>query len=317
MKNRFFVNYGGIIVGGLYGLILRIFLDKSIENLVDLFSITFVWIAPMVVALTPLLFATREQLKEWSFRMSRPILSVLTFFVFCYITRLEDIICLIIIAIPFLLVAAITGVILGGLILQYRKNRGILFSVFLLPLITGVIEPNFPSPTEVVETRSSVVINTSKVKVWESIVRVPEIKTSEYTKGFLNFAGVPRPLYAELDKDTLGGNRRGHFEGGLTFKEKIINWEKNKAITFDIRIVPSTSNKSIFERHMLNGQHFEFLNATYQLKELNESQTELSLITTYRLTTKINFYGKFCGHWMLTDFQERLMAVVKNRCENS
>jgi hypothetical protein len=315
MKNRLFVSYGGVLIGGLYGLIIRIFFDKHIDDLVDLFSITFVWIVPMVVALTPLVFAPRELLKNWSFRMSRPILSVLTFFIFCYISQLEDIICLIIISIPFLLVAAMTGVILGELIIQYRNKRGILFSVFLLPFLTGVIEPHFPTPTEVVETRSSVVINNTKETVWKNIIRVPEIRSSEYKKGFLNFAGIPRPLFAELDKDTLGGNRIGHFEGGLAFREKIIKWEKNSAITFDIKIVPSASSRTIFERHMLNGKHFEFLNATYQLKELNENQTELSLTTTYRLTTKINVYGKQWGQWMLSDFQDRLMNVVKSRCE--
>ncbi|MFN8888870.1 MAG: hypothetical protein ACK5WF_15515, partial [Cyclobacteriaceae bacterium] len=191
MKNRIFVNYGGVLIGGLYGLAMRIFFDMHLGDLVDLFSITFVWIVPMVIGLIPLVFATHEQLKGWSFRMSRPILSVLTFFIFCYSTQLEDIICLIIISFPFLLVAAGTGVILGELIIQYRKKRGILFSVFLLPFLTGVIEPTFTTPAEIVETRSSVVIDADHEKIWDNIVRVPEIRSAEYKKGFLNRAGIP------------------------------------------------------------------------------------------------------------------------------
>jgi hypothetical protein len=315
MKNRIFVNYGGVLIGGLYGLAMRIFFDMHLGDLVDLFSITFVWIVPMVIGLIPLVFATHEQLKGWSFRMSRPILSVLTFFIFCYITRLEDIICLIIIAFPFLIVAGGTGVILGELIIQYRKKRGILFSVFLLPFLTGVIEPTFTTPAEVVETRSSVVIDADHKKIWDNIVRVPEIRSTEYEKGFLNRAGIPRPLYAELDKDTLGGNRVGHFEGGLAFQEKIIQWEKNKEVTFNIKIIPSANSTTIFERHMLHGQHVEFLNTTYLLTVQGDGKIELSLITKYQLTTKINFYGKLWGHLMLTDFQERLLAVIKSRCE--
>ncbi|MFN8890265.1 MAG: hypothetical protein ACK5WF_22600, partial [Cyclobacteriaceae bacterium] len=117
------------------------------------------------------------------------------------------------------------------------------------------------------------------------------------------------------DKDTLGGNRVGHFEGGLAFQEKIIRWEKNKEVTFNIKIIPSANSTTIFERHMLHGQHVEFLNATYLLTEQGDGKIELSLITKYQLTTKINFYGKLWGHFMLTDFQERLLAVIKSRCE--
>jgi len=66
---------------------------------------------------------------------------------------------------------------------------------------------------------------------------------------------------------------------------------------------------------MLSGQHFKFLNATYQLKEISDKQTELLLTTQYQLDTKINFYGEFWAQQLLTDFQNRLLQVIKTRCE--
>lgn len=280
----------------------------------DLFSITFVWLLPIIVGLTPLMFSTKEDLNRIGVRISKPVLSVLTFFILCYWTGHEDIICILIISIPFLIVAGISGVFLGGLILRYRKRSGILYSVFFIPFLTGIIESNFTTPTENLETTSSIIINADKSEVWKYIVRVDNIQNTEYKKGFFNYAGIPRPLYAELDKDTLNGTRIGHFEGGLKFQENIIDWEKDKLVTFDIKIIPSTINRTIFERHMLNGQHFKFLNATYRLKEIN-GQTELSLTTKYQLDTKINFYGEFWGQLLLTDFQDRLINVIRNRCE--
>jgi len=280
----------------------------------DLFSITFVWLLPIIVGLTPLMFSTKEDLNRIGVRISKPVLSVLTFFILCYWTGHEDIICILIISIPFLIVAGISGVFLGGLILRYRKRSGILYSVFFIPFLTGIIESNFTTPTENLETTSSIIINADKSEVWKYIVRVDNIQNTEYKKGFFNYAGIPRPLYAELDKDTLNGTRIGHFEGGLKFQENIIDWEKDKLVTFDIKIIPSTINRTIFERHMLNGQHFKFLNATYRLKEIN-GQTELSLTTKYQLDTKINFYGEFWGQLLLTDFQDRLINVIRNRCK--
>lgn len=189
--------------------------------------------------------------------------------------------------------------------------------MFFLPFITGIIEPNFPTPSENFETTSSIIISSDRSEIWKNIVRVAEIKDTEYKKGFFNYAGIPRPLYAELNKDTLGGIRVGHFDGGLKFEEKIINWNKEKSVTFDIKIIPSTTNTTIFERHMFNGEHFKFLNATYKLENINNSQTKLLLTTQYQLDTKINFYGQFWGRQLLTDFQCRLLSVIKNRCENN
>ena len=311
--------YGGILIGGLYGLLMRFLFGVSFRGsnfeFADLFSVTFVWIVPIIVGLTPLIFATREDLEDVAVRFSRPALSVLAFFIFCFITGLEDIICLIIIAIPFLTVAGISGAIFGSLILYIRKKRGILYSILLLPFLTGILEPNFPTPTEKFETTSSLIINADKSKIWQNIVRVNKIAESEYKKGLFNYAGIPRPLYAELDVDKFGGTRIGHFEGGLKFQENIIKWSKEKSITFDIKIIPSAKSRTIFERHMLNGQHFKFLNATYELKEISKERTELSLTTTYQLDTKLNFYGEFWGQILLTDFQDRLIQVIKNRCE--
>jgi hypothetical protein len=319
MLKKIYATYGGVLIGGLYGLLMRFIFGVSFRvstfDFVDLFSITFVWVVPIIVGLTPLIFSEKEYLVSLSYRIFRPVLSVLTFFTFCFITRLEDMICLIIIAFPFLIVAGMTGAIFGRLVLKYRKKNGIMYSLFLLPLLSGVIEPNFPTPTDFFEATSSITINADKYNIWKNIVRVDEIQSNEYSKGFLNYAGIPRPLFAELDIDTIGGTRIGHFEGGLSFKENIIKWDKNNAITFDIKIIPSTVNKTIFERHMLAGQHFEFLNATYEIREKNQGQSELLLTTKYRLDTRINFYGEFWGQILLSDFQERLISVIKNRCE--
>lgn len=316
MLKKYYGTYGGILIGGLYGLLMRIVFGLNFKgDFADLFSVTFVWILPIVVGLLPLIFSSKEDLQSIGARVSRPVLAVMTFFILCYWTGHEDIICILVISIPFLIVAGISGVILGSTVLRYRQRNGILYSVFFIPLVAGLIEPTIPTPTEKYEATSSIIINANKEVIWKNIVRVREISNDEYEKGFFNLAGIPRPLYAELDKDTLGGERIGHFEGGLKFQENIIEWNKDNLITFDIKIIPSSSNRTIFERHMLNGEHFKFLKATYCLKQVSNNKTELLLTTVYQLDTKINFYGEFWGHQLLTDFQDRLIKVIKTRCE--
>ncbi|MDI9311215.1 MAG: hypothetical protein QM535_13450 [Limnohabitans sp.] len=113
----------------------------------------------------------------------------------------------------------------------------------------------------------------------------------------------------------MGAKRVGHFEGGLQFVETVNSWERNKYIGFDIVVVPSSIRETIFDEHILRGNHFKFLNASYTLKPLPSGQTELILSSSYELNSKINSYASYCGDQLLTDFQERLLEVIKARCD--
>lgn len=309
-------NNVGIILGALYALVLRlVFNIRGLDEAFSLFSVTFIWVTPVIIGLIPLFLASNEQLRNWGFRISSPIWTVVVFFLLCFLTRIEDLICLWVILIPYMLGALTCGLIAGGLILKVRKRKGVLLSLVLLPFFISPIEQQFVSPTKSYNVLTKVLINSSSDVIWQNIIRVPHIKEKELVKGFFNYAGIPRPLYAELSHDTLGAIRKGHFEGGLTFIETVKTWQKYKRIGFDIKVIPSSIRPTVFDQHILKGNHFKFLNAEYSLRQISEGQIELTLKSSYELSTKINFYASFCGNQLLTDFQERLLRVIKTRCE--
>jgi hypothetical protein len=213
--------------------------------------------------------------------------------------------------------AVTVGLVVGEVIQRIKIRRGTLYSLVLLPFVISPIEQQFETPTNSYAVVTSITINASPEATWEKIVRVRQIDESEYTNGFFNYAGIPRPLYAELDKDALGATRIGHFEGGLKFKEKVTSWDKNRYIAFDITVVPSSIRQTVFDQHVLRGNNFKFLNAAYDLRRLPDGQTELTLSSSYELTTNINSYASFCGNQLLSDFQERLLSVIKKRCDEN
>ncbi len=313
---KYFKKYAGIIIGAVYALTLRlIFNIHALDEAFSLFSITFIWLTPIVIGLIPLFYASSEQLKSWGYRISSPIWTVIVFFLLCFLTRIEDLICLWVILIPYMLVAVTVGIIAGEIIQRNKIKKGTLYTIILIPFIASPIEQQFKSPTNSYSIITKVTVNAKPEKVWENIIRVRQISETEYTKGFFNYAGIPRPLYAELDKDTLGATRIGHFEGGLQFVEKVKVWERNKHIGFDISVIPSTIRQTVFDQHILQGDHFKFLNADYTLQALPNGQTELTLSSSYQLNTNINSYASYCGDKLLTDFQERLLQVIKTRCD--
>lgn len=312
----FFKKYAGIIIGAVYAVTLRlVFNIKELDGAFSLFSITFIWLTPIIIGLIPLFYANKEQLKSWGYRIFSPVWTVITFFLLCFLTRIEDLICLWVILIPFMLGAVTAGLIAGEIIQRVKTKRGTLYSIILLPIVISPIEQQFKMPTKSYSVVTSVTINATPETIWGNIIRVKQIDENEYSKGFFNYAGIPRPLYAELDNDTLGATRIGHFEGGLKFEEKVTVWDRNKHIAFDITVVPSSIRQTVFDQHILRGNNFKFLNAAYNLKPLPNGQTKLILSSSYELTTNINSYASFCGNQLLTDFQERLLTVIKTRCD--
>jgi len=314
---RLVSKYLGLLTGALYGLGLRYFIFELRDtiNFTDLFSVTFIWIVPLVIGITPMLFATDEQLRSRSYKAFTPLFATLLFFLFCFITRIEDILCILIIAAPFVLGAVIGGLLFGALLLKYRERKNVLYSVLLIPFIAGAIEEQFKIPSGTYEVRNTVIINSSADSVWKNVVRVKEIKENEYTKGIFNYAGIPRPLYAELDRDGIGAKRVGHFEGGLIFKETVNEWELNKKVSFNIEVISSSIRQTIFDQHILKGGHFKFVGASYQLTPVSNNKTLLTLSSSYQLDTRINYYASAWGNMLLSDFQQRLLTVIKNRCE--
>jgi len=309
----------GLLSGALYGLALRYFFFDELRSpfsFTDLFSVTFVWIVPVIIGVTPMLFASNDQLSSKSYRAFTPVFTNLIFFIFCFITRIEDLLCIIIIALPFMIGAMVGGLVFGALILTFRERRGIIYSILLIPFLAGAIEEQFKIPSGIYEVKNAIIINNNADSIWNNVVRVKEIKGSEYSKGIFNYAGIPRPLYAELDKNGIGANRVGHFEGGLTFRETVNEWEPNKKVSFSIKMVPSTIRQTVFDQHVLRGKHFKFVGASYELTKISDNKTLLTLSSSYQLDTRINYYGSTWGNLLLSDFQQRLLEVIKNRCEN-
>jgi hypothetical protein len=71
MPKKYYGTYGGILIGGLYGLIVRVLFGLNFTGeFADLFSITFVWILPIIVGLTPLIFSSKEDLQSIGVRVT-------------------------------------------------------------------------------------------------------------------------------------------------------------------------------------------------------------------------------------------------------
>ena len=301
----------GISLGVIYGIISRLaFASES-----TLASVSFLFLVPTILGIIPLVFVDEEKLKAYQNIIFIPWLTTFSFFLSMFLFGLEDFLCLVVLAAPFFILGTIGALIFQLILIHKRKHKGRLLSLVFLPFILAFIEAYIPVNSQINKVKNEIVILASPATIWENIIEVPLIKEREYRSGFFHYAGVPRPLHATINSKSIGGKRTGNFEGGLTFTETITEYLQHKKISFKVHVEPKTVRQKVFDQHVLNGNYFSFVDATYELENLQNGQVKLTLYSNYQLTSTINFYGKFWGDLMLSDFQERLLEVIKTRCE--
>lgn len=311
LKQKYGLLIIGIILGIAYGLVTRLVFGQK----ATLASVTYLFIIPTILGIIPLMFADNDKLKSYINIIFIPWLTIATFFLTMILFGIEDFICLLVIAAPFFILGTIGALIYRVVQINKQKRKGKLLTLVLLPFLSAPVEEFIKSPSEIYNVKSEVFIDATPEKIWNNIVEVQTIDMKEYNSGFFNSIGIPRPIRATVDHKALGGRRIGNFEGGLMFIETITEYDENKKVSLNIKIDPSTVRQKVFDQHVLNGNYFNFVNATYELTELKNGQVKLSLSSSYQLTSTINFYGKFWGDIILTDFQDRLLNVIESRCQ--
>ncbi len=311
LKKKYGLLSIGIILGITYGLATRLVFGQK----ATLASVTYLFIIPTILGIIPFIFADNDKLKSYKNIIFIPWLTVSTFFLTLFLFGIEDFICLLVLAAPFFILGTIGALIYRIVQINRQKSKGRLLTLVFLPFLFAPIEDYIQSPSNTYIVKSEVMIDATPEKIWNNIVEVQTINQKEYNSGFFNSIGVPRPISATVDKKELSGQRIGNFEAGLKFIETITEYEINKKVSFDIKIAPSTVRQKVFDQHVLNGNYFNFVDATYELSELKNGEVKLTLSSSYQLTSTINFYGKFWGDIILTDFQDRLLKVIEKRCE--
>ena len=309
------MQYIGLLLGALYGLFYR-FLCEDIDGLWDysIYTISFIWVLPIVMGVIPILVGRDEILKSKKKQFFFPLLSVLLFFLFAISTGLEDWLCILIIAFPFLLAGGITGLLISPLIVK-RKSDKRLYSIVLLPLLLNPLEQYLPLETLHTEVSNQIIIEVPSTKVWESIIEVPEIAEAEYKKGVYNYIGVPRPMKSILEEHDGQCYRVGYFTDYLKLYETIDSINEGKFVSFGIDMDASKFRDLPTDNHLLQSDYFKFNAISYRLVEVNPQTTELILTCEYTMTSKMNGYANFWAKSIITDFEERLLAALKVKLE--
>jgi hypothetical protein len=224
----------------------------------------------------------------------------------------------ILMASPLYIVMAIAGSTIMNMLLNRNADRPVVPASVLLVLLAA---PYLFTPLEVRSTPPDVFrrvdthihISAAPEVIWANIIRVAPITEAEQSQSFYQLLGIPRPLHATLDGEGVGAVRRGIFEYGIRFEERITRWEPNRAVAFDIRLDPLYRVPAPLSQ--IGGAYFAVKSAAYEIEPDGSGGVILHLSSTYRLSTGINAYAALWADGIMADFQNYVLRVVKARAE--
>lgn len=307
--------YLGIFLGVIYGLIIRILGDNEIfEDYYNIYSISFLWVTPIVIGLFPILFSSNEIYKSKAKLFFYPIITIILFLIAALITRIEDLVCLLIIGLPFLLVAGVIGLLLGAFVKDRIKDKK-LYSIILIPLLLNPIENLIPNKEEVYSVSSEIVINKNKAEIFPNLLSVPTISDDEYKNGFYQKIGIPRPVNSEILTNENQMYRIGHFTDDLKLYEYVSEIKENEFVNFKIDLSKSQLRETPTDQHLLKSNYFNFENINYSLEYISETKTKIILNCDYKIESKMNFYANFWAKSIIGDFEKRLLESLKTKLE--
>lgn len=209
----------------------------------------------------------------------------------------EGTICLIIVS-PLLWAFMLAGALVGKAMFK-RRNNTLNVSVIgtLLVLFAGDLLSKHEYENMVSDT---MVVNAPVEKVWQYVVEYEPIKMEE--KYWLFQAGMPSPVQSTVDGHCVGAGRKCIFSNGYTFDEKMVVYEPNKDLAFDI--VKQPRDPEIMG-------HIDIQRGQFILKDNGDGTTTLVGNSWYKLYVFPVWYFDIWSESITRNVHLRVMEHIK------
>ncbi|MCO4292630.1 hypothetical protein NF867_07140 [Solitalea sp. MAHUQ-68] len=308
----------GLIFGISYGLLARgVFaIDSQYFHTNGLMTLSFLFIVPFVIG-----FITAYYNREASYAgkivaISMPLFSIIGVVFISLFFGMEGIIC-VLMALPIFALMALTGGFFGMILFKRRKNKAMVSFIMFIPFVIAPIEHYFGLNEKIFTEHTTILINSSKDRVWQNITRVKEISEPENNISLFQILGFPRPIKAELDTIAVGGVRKAIFAKGLFFTETVTKVIPNKNLTFTIEADPNSIPPTALDEHvMVGGKYFDVMEGKYEIEEITNNKIALHLTSKFRLSTNFNFYSGLWSKLIMRDIQKNILNIIKVRSES-
>lgn len=228
---------------------------------------------------------------------SYSILNGLLAILLSYIFLGEGVICLIIVS-PLIFGFVITGAFIGRVMFRRNSNNlnlSILSLLAIIFIVDSISEHNYENMVS-----DELIINASPDKIWEHVVAFDKItKKEDY---WLFKVGMPSPMATTVSERKLGANRKCIFSNGYVFDEKIVVFDVNKDLTFDIIEQPKDPE--------IMG-HIDIKKGQFILQDNGDGTTTLIGNSWYKLHVFPTWYYDLWAESITRNVHFRVMKHIK------
>ena len=190
--------------------------------------------------------------------------------------------------------------------------------IAVVPFVFIYLDGMFPPKWQQYSVERSVTIDASADVVWPKLLSIPDIDPAEGIENPTHdWFDVPRPSQATLTSSDDELVRKARWGEDLRFEEIITGIDANHSLQWQFAF-PDDSVQRHTDRHISpDGEMLKIGEGRYDLHELPNGKLSLSLTTTYRMRTRMDWYFRLWGERLLGDVQENVLAIVKQRSEQS
>ena len=209
----------------------------------------------------------------------------------------EGVICLIIVS-PLIFAFNITGTFMGKRMFK-RKNQPlnvsvitILFAIFVVDSISEHHYQNMVGDELLIHARPE--------QVWKHVVAFEKIEQkNDY---WLFQIGMPSPMQTTVEGYYKGAGRKCIFSNGYVFDEKIVTYDENKNLTFDIVQQP-------LDPEIMG--HIDIIRGQFLLKDNGDGTTTLVGNSWYKLHVFPIWYYDIWAESITRNVHFRVMEHIK------
>lgn len=115
-----YTQYLGLLIGALYGCLLRFFFETTLEgDFFNIYSHTYISLSPILVSLIPIFFNSKDLYKSGKKLFLLPALSVYCFSLFAFYKQPQDFWIIFDDAFAYIFIAGLSGMFVGKLLVRY------------------------------------------------------------------------------------------------------------------------------------------------------------------------------------------------------
>jgi hypothetical protein len=325
MLNRFpkLALVAAVAAGLVYGLASRfLFGPESGNGLLGVMTFAFIFLVPLGLGALTVHLAAPQYRRSLANAILTPWAATVLTLLAAFVTGFEGMICIVMIAPAFLVMASIGGVTIY-LVHRIAARRGMaqlnaatVLLLLALPYLIGPLEQTLGTAKSLRVVETQIRIHADAATVWANIARVPEILPHEQYTSLAHVIGFPKPLEATLSYEGVGGVRHATFERGVLFVETVTVWEPLRRLAFTIHADPDQIPARALDEHVtVGGPYFDVLDGEYVIEPLADGAVMLHLRSTHRLSTSFNPYARLWTDWVMRDVQNNILQVVRDRAE--